>query len=151
MRLSPPIASCLVSAIPTRFYNALIRRGIDQSDLYRRAATAVREPGLRTVLGENADQLDAMVIDLQRQVRQDGGVPAGHGTWRMTAWRMLAQLHRRTDSAWIGQLAREEASLLHVMECRLDHAPSGSEWVLGRQLQRLRAIHLDMCGLRACS
>jgi uncharacterized protein (TIGR02284 family) len=133
-----------------RVYNALIRRGIDQCELYRRAASAVREPGLRTVLDENADQLGAVVADLQAQVRARGGDPAGHGTWRGALRRLLAQLGSRparSDHAWIGCLRREESLLLHDFEWRLDHAPDEAVHVLNRQLPRLQGIHMDMCGL----
>ena len=59
-------------------YNALIRRGIDDRELYRRALSQVREPGLQALLSENLHTLDALIGDLQAQVGAGIGAKGKH-------------------------------------------------------------------------
>lgn len=129
-------------------YNALIRRGIDDRDLYRRALRQVREPGLQALLQENLHTLDALIGDLQGQVRAGGHTPARHGTLAGSVRSALAELsvgmsHDR-DVAWIHRLARNECILLHCFEEQIAHASAESARVLGAQLARLHGIHNDM-------
>lgn len=129
-------------------FNALIRRGIDDRDLYRRALRRVREPGLQALLQENLHTLDALIDDLQVQVRANGQAPARHGTLAGAVRSALAELtvgmsHDR-DVAWIHCLARNECVLLHCFEQQMAHASAESARVLGIQLTRLHGIHNDM-------
>ena len=48
---------------PTSLYNALIRRSIDLRRLYQHVARRVAEPGLRSVLQENAAALELLKPD----------------------------------------------------------------------------------------
>lgn len=129
-------------------YNALIRRGIDDRDLHRRALEQVRDPALQMLLFENLQTLDDVIGELQSQVRADGGTPAEHGTLAgglrsvMAAWSTHFSTHR--DSAWVHCLARYECESLHSFERRLQREAAASTGVLGRHLTRLYGMHKDM-------
>lgn len=131
--------------------NQLIRRSIDLCRLYRRAAQAVGEPGLRAVLEEDAQTFAELVADLQHEVRQAGGEPRTHGSWRATLRcrfvEGMAHAAARRDNAWIHALAQDEAGLLHAFEQAAAGLPEPSAQLLRRQLPRLRGIHLDMHSL----
>jgi uncharacterized protein (TIGR02284 family) len=129
-------------------YNALIRRGIDDRDLYRRALTQVREPGLQALLKENLHTLDVLIGDLQAQVQTQGRVPPRHGTLAGAVRSALADMTTgfasNRDAAWVRRLARNECSLLHLFEEQMAHATDESARVLGVQLSRLHSIHTDI-------
>ncbi len=129
-------------------YNALIRRGIDDRDLYRRALTQVREPGLQALLTENLQTLDVLIGDLQAQVHASGRMPARHGTLTGAVRSALAEVTTgfasNRDAAWVHCLARNECSLLHSFEQQMAHATDESARVLSLQLSRLHGIHRDM-------
>ena len=129
-------------------YNALIRRGIDDRDLYRRALADVREPGLQALLAENLQTLDALIGDLQAQVHAIGRTPARHGTLtgaiRSALAEMVTGLASNRDSAWVHYLARNECALLNSFEQQMAQASDESARVLRVQLSRLHGIHKDM-------
>ncbi|AIF46746.1 PA2169 family four-helix-bundle protein [Dyella japonica] len=129
-------------------YNALIRRGIDDRDLYRRALADVREPGLQALLAENLQTLDALIGDLQAQVHASGRTPARHGTLtgaiRSALAAMVTGLASNRDSAWVHYLARNECALLNSFEQQMAQASGESARVLRVQLSRLYGIHKDM-------
>lgn len=131
--------------------NPLIRRGIDLCRLYRHAAQAVNEPGLRAVLEEDAQVLAAVVAELQREVARAGSEPRTHGSWRAAVRGRLvesmAHASARRDGIWIQALAQDEAALLRAFERVLAELPEASVRGLRRQLPRLRGIHLDMHNL----
>ncbi|MBN8923078.1 MAG: hypothetical protein BGP10_02585 [Rhodanobacter sp. 68-29] len=128
--------------------NPLIRRGIDLCRLYRHAARAVGEPGLRAVLDEDAQSLAVLVAELQHEVGLAGGTPRTHGSWRAALrCRMvdgMAHAATRRDHTWIHALAQDEAGLLRAFEHAIARLPAESARGLRRQLPRLRGIHLDM-------
>lgn len=137
---------------PRSIYDPLIQHSIDLCRLYRRAATAAREPGLRIVLNENAQTLVAVIADLQAQQRIDDQPSSQRGTWRgglRAQWAArLPHSASRTDNDWIRALAHHEARLLHLFErATIATAPADVALVLRRQLPRLHGIHLDMHGL----
>lgn len=127
--------------------NGLIRRSIELRALYCHAAAQVTEPGLRTVLNEEAQSLNLVVTELQEQVRRHEGIPA-------TRRRMLGAVrHRfdasvpRSDDAWIRLLARHEQNLLRSFERVIDRVGASDlemQAELHRQLPRLHSIDLDM-------
>jgi uncharacterized protein (TIGR02284 family) len=132
--------------------NALIRRSIELRALYRHAAAQVSEPGLRTVLNEEAQSLTEVISALQTQLRSHAIAPAtrsrviGNVRQRLDAW--LVRGMPRTDDAWIRLLARNEESLLHAFERVLSRIEPGEMTAtLHRQLPRLQSIHLDMHSL----
>lgn len=129
-------------------YNALIRRGIDDRDLYRRAMAQVREPGLQALLAENLQTLDSLIGDLQAQVHAAGRAPARHGTLagaiRSALAEMATGMASNRDAAWVHWLARNECALLNRFEKQLAHASDESARVLRIQLSRLHGIHKDM-------
>lgn len=129
-------------------YNALIRRGIDDRDLYRRALAQVREPGLQALLAENLHTLDALIGDLQTQVHAGGRSPARHGTLagalRSAMAELTASLSANRDNAWVHCLARNECALLHSFEQQMARATDDSARVLAVQFSRLHSIHRDM-------
>lgn len=129
-------------------YNTLIRRGIDDRDLYRRALSQVREPGLQALLAENLHTLDMLIGDLQAQAQASGQTPARHGTLagaiRSTLAEWTAGVASNRDSAWVRALARNECALLHRFEKQMAHASRESAHALGVQLSRLHSIHRDM-------
>ncbi|HET6553468.1 MAG TPA: PA2169 family four-helix-bundle protein [Dyella sp.] len=129
-------------------YNALIRRGIDDRELYRRALTRVREPGLQALLAENLRTLELLIGDLQVQVHAMGRTPAQHGTLagaiRSALAELTAGMSANRDAAWVHCLARNECSLLQQFEDQMAHASAESARVLGIQLSRLHSIHRDM-------
>lgn len=132
--------------------NALIRRSIELRALYRHAAAQVSEPGLRTVLHEEAQSLSEVINALQAQLRKHAITPA-------TRSRIIGRARRRLDSlllrglprhddAWIRLLARNEENLLLAFERVLNRlAPGDMTATLHRQLPRLQSIHLDMHSL----
>ncbi|MEP6897782.1 MAG: DUF2383 domain-containing protein [Rhodanobacter sp.] len=130
--------------------NDLIRRSIDLRKLYRHAAAAC-EPGLRMVLGENAQTLDLLIADMQAQVVAAGEKPCRRGSHlgvvKQQAAELLVRIAARRDNAWVHALAHHESSLLHAFEDAISAAPAGSALMLRRQLPRLRNIHLDMHNL----
>ncbi len=129
-------------------YNALIRRGIDDRDLYRRALSQVREPGLQALLAENLQTLDRLIGDLQAQERAAGRTPATHrtpaGVVRSVLADMVTGMAANRDSAWVHYLARNECALLNCFEQELAQASGESARVLRVQLSRLHGIHKDM-------
>lgn len=128
--------------------NLLIRRAIDLGRLYRHAARAAGEPGLRAVLDEDAQSLAVLVAELQHEVELAGGKPCTHGSWRAALrCRMvdgMARAATRRDHTWIHALAQDEAALLHAFEHAIARLPAESVRSLRGQLPRLRGIHLDM-------
>ncbi|PWK85906.1 DUF2383 domain-containing protein [Fulvimonas soli] len=131
-------------------YNALIRRSIDLRALHCDAAAQVREPGLRALLGENAQVLAQLVDELQGQVRRRGGEPAQRGKLIGRARRQLAgwlPAALAADEAWIRRLAHDEAALLRAFERGIAAAPADAALELRRLLPRLRDIDLDMRSL----
>ncbi|MFC5743098.1 PA2169 family four-helix-bundle protein [Dyella tabacisoli] len=131
-----------------RLYNTLIRRGIDDRNLYRDAVSQVREPGLRALLSENAQMLDALIGDLQAQVRAGGRTPASHGTLAGSVHRAMTSMRARhsahCDAAWVQGLASHECALLNCIERQIRHASAETVRVLDRQRSRLHGIHHDM-------
>lgn len=136
----------LVSRVP--HYNALIRRGIDDRDLYRRALAQVREPGLQALLAENLQTLDALIGDLQAQAHAAGRTPARHGTLagviRSALAELVTSMAANRDSAWVHYLARNECALLNRFERQMALASDESARMLRVQLSRLHGIHKDM-------
>jgi uncharacterized protein (TIGR02284 family) len=130
--------------------NDLIRRSIDLRRLYRHAAAAC-EPGLRMVLGENAQTLDLLVADLQAQVLATGDKPRLRGSrlgvMKQQAADLLVRVATHRDHAWLQALAHDESALLRDFEDAISESSAGSALVLRRQLPRLRNIHLDMHNL----
>jgi uncharacterized protein (TIGR02284 family) len=137
-----------VSHVRIPRYNALIRRGIDDRELYRRALSQVREPGLQALLSENLHTLDSLIGDLQAQVHASGRTPARHGTLAGAVRSAFAEatmgFSANRDAAWVHCLARNECSLLHHFEQQMAHATDESARVLAVQLSRLHGIHKDM-------
>ncbi len=137
-----------MSQVNRGLYNALIRRGIDDRDLHRRALEQVRDPALQMLLFENLQTLDSLIAELQGQVRADGGHAAEHGTlgggMRFLAATLSTQFATHRDSAWVHCLARYECELLHSFERRLERAPGERNGVLARHLSRLYGMHKDM-------
>lgn len=134
------------SSLPQATYNVLIQRSIDLVALYRRAASAC-EPGLGFILSENAQTLDAMIDELQSQLRASGGIPRQSGTLRGAARRYLGSVSTMTtpcDVAWVRALAGHESELLQAFEKVVAKLPPESALALRRQLPRLNSIHLDM-------
>lgn len=131
--------------------NQLIRRCIDLHRLYRHAAQAVNEPGLRAVLGEDAQALASVVIELQHDVALAGGEARRRGSWRSALrCRLVESMARATaryDHAWIRALAQDEGTLLRAFEHAIAELPEDAARVLRRQLPRLRSVHLDMHNL----
>ena len=133
----------------------LLRRSVELLWLYRRAA-ANCEPGLRLVLEENTQILAALIADLctspltsESRWRQ---VPAiCGGVWRRHAMVGLMHAAGNRDDAWIALVARREAELLHAFERAAQGAPPATAYLLGCQLQRLRALYRDMHCLTAAT
>jgi uncharacterized protein (TIGR02284 family) len=138
------------STLPQSTYNNLIQRSIDLLQLYRHAASSC-EPGLKVVLNENAQTLNAMITDLQNQLSASGGKPRRSGTLRGVLRRHLADSLTRVasqrDVAWIRELSDDESRLLHAFETVVAALPAESALALRRQLPRLTGIHLDMDNL----
>ncbi|MHC1480826.1 PA2169 family four-helix-bundle protein [Frateuria aurantia] len=140
-----------VTCAPNQLINDLIRHGIDDRELYGAAADQVQEPGLRQVLHENCDALEAVVTDMQLQVAAEGHRPPRHGTLRGWVRRQLAGwlARRGGDGVWIHLLARSEAGYRRMFESGLDRMPQDARRVLQRQQGRLRDLADDMCSLSA--
>jgi len=125
----------------------LLRRSIDLRQMYRQAAR-VCEPGLRTVLAENAHTLDLLIVDLHAQACAGSEPSCDQGSWRgsarrqFSAWLIRAQA--RQDRAWLRTLTHQGADLLQVFEDAIGQLPAESARILCRQLPRLHAIHQDM-------
>lgn len=137
--------------LPHATYNTLIQRSIDLRRLYLQAASAC-EPGLKVVLGENAQTLDVMIADLQNQLRACcGASPRENGTMLGALRGHLAitmvKVSARRDEAWIRELASHESELLRAFEKVVAELPAESALALRRQLPRLNGIHLDMDNL----
>jgi hypothetical protein len=131
----------------------LLRRSVGLLWLYRRAA-ANCEPGLRLVLEENAQTLTALIADLRAALPASGSrwkqVPAIlGGTVRRQAVIGLLHVSGDRDGAWLALLARREAALLRAFEHAAQGAPPAMAYLLGCQLQRLRALYRDMHCLTA--
>jgi uncharacterized protein (TIGR02284 family) len=132
--------------------NALIRRSIELRALYCHAATQVSEPGLRTVLDEEAQSLSEVISALQTQLRHHAITPATRsrvtGNVRRHLDALLLRGMPRSDDAWIRVLARNEERLLLAFERVLSRIEPGEmTTTLHRQLPRLQSIHLDMHSL----
>lgn len=126
----------------------LLRCSVELLWLYRRAA-AKCEPGLRLVLEENAQTLAALIADLRAAWPASGScwkqVPAIlGGIVRRQAIIGLLHVSGDRDGAWLALLARREAALLRAFEHAAQTAPPATAYLLGCQLQRLRALYRDM-------
>ncbi|WNL46829.1 PA2169 family four-helix-bundle protein [Dyella sp. BiH032] len=137
-----------MSHLDQTLFNALIRRGIDDRGLHRRALERVRDPALQILLFENLETLDSLIGDLQAQVRADGGTPAERGTLAGSLRTLAADVSTRfaghRDAAWVQCLARHECGLLHSFERRVQRTGRRTEAGLNRQLDRLYGMHRDM-------
>ncbi|WP_225561993.1 DUF2383 domain-containing protein [Rhodanobacter sp. DHB23] len=131
--------------------NQLIRRSVDLCRLYRHAALAVNEPGLRVVLVEEAQALASVIVELQHGMELAGGKPRTNGSWRAALrCRLVGSMARasaRRDHVWIRALAQDESALLQAFEHAIGVLPEEFARCLRRQLPRLRGIHLDMHNL----
>jgi uncharacterized protein (TIGR02284 family) len=141
-----------VSLTPRYLCNGLIRRSIELRALYRHAAAQVSEPGLRTVLDEEAQSLDQVIAELQAQMRHHALEPATRsrltGLVRQRFDALLVRGMPRGDDAWIRLLARKEQRLLKAFERALSRVVLGEmNATLHRQLPRLQSIDLDMHSL----
>jgi uncharacterized protein (TIGR02284 family) len=141
-----------VSLTPQYLCNGLIRRSIELRALYRYAAARVGEPGLRTVLDEEAQSLDHVIAELQAQMRKYALEPATRsrmiGLARHRLDTLLLRGVPRSEDAWIRLLARKERRLLKTFEQALNRvAMSEMNATLHRQLPRLQSIDLDMHSL----
>ncbi len=109
-----------MSLEPRHLCNGLIRRSIELRALYRHAAAQVNEPGLRSVLDEEAQSLNEVIAELQAQMRRSDSTPVtrsrmiGVARRRLDLW--LLRGIPRSDDAWIRLLARHEQSLLRAFE-----------------------------------
>lgn len=141
-----------MSLEPRYMCNGLIRRSIELRALYRHAAAHVNEPGLRTVLDEEAQSLTEVIAELQAQMRKHANAPATRsrviGAARQRFDALLVRGMPRTDDAWIRLLARREQVVLRAFERALNRVALGDMTaVLHRQLPRLQSIDLDMHSL----
>lgn len=130
--------------------NGLIRRSIELRALYCHAATRVTEPGLRTVLDEEAQSLGLVITELQDQIRTHEGAPATRRRMFGTVRYRFDVLMPRSDDDWIRVLARQEQSLLRSFERVIDRMGANDPDMkaeLHRQLPRLHSIDLDMHSL----
>lgn len=148
----PPQEATPVSLTSENLCNALIRRSIELRALYCHAAAEVGEPGLRTVLHEEAQSLSEVIAALQTHMRHHDAAPATRSRMMGTARRRLDALVLRgiprSDDAWIRLLARSEQRLLLAFERGLNRSEPGDMTnALHRQLPRLQSIHLDMHSL----
>lgn len=143
-----PVSRHAVSRHPWR---SMIRRSLHLRAAYRRAATTVDEPGLRSVLLENAELLDQLIAEWRAQGREPVAEQAPKTHWmdavqsRIDAWRWRAI--PRSDVLWIRLLARDEAALLRSFEQALATASTDAAPLLHRQRPRLDALHRDMRSL----
>jgi len=139
-----------VSRVPARLASKLIRRSIELRSMYGLAASQVGEPGLRTVLQENAVTLDQVVSELlaQHQASTHSGKhsPPVSVSHSFAQWWATHAAHHG-DNAWIRQLARREAAFLVAFEQAIVACDGELELVLRRQMPRLRGIDLDMHSL----
>jgi len=128
--------------------NGLIRRSIELRALYRHAATRVSEPGLRTVLDEEAQSLNLVIAELQAQIRHHEGTPATRRRAFGAVRYHFDVLIPHSDDAWIRLLARHEQNLLRSFERVIARVgPNDMRAELHRQLPRLHSIDLDMHSL----
>jgi hypothetical protein len=139
-----------VSPTSQQAWRSMVRRSLRLRSAYRRAAAEVREPGLRSVLAENADLLEQLIDEWRAHCRKaPPTVPAGQwaGALRrgIEAWRWRTMPH--SDAWWIRVLARDEAALLRSFERALALAPHDDAPLLHRQRPRLDALHRDMRSL----
>jgi hypothetical protein len=140
-----------VSPVSRHAWRTLIRRSLRLRAAYRRAAAAVDEPGLRSVLEENAQMLDQLIAEWRAQCRASAEPEGARQRWidmvrhRVDAWRWRAM--PRSDALWIRLLARDEAALLHSFELAQAQASAETAPLLHRQWPRLDAIHRDMRSL----
>nr|WP_255682884.1 DUF2383 domain-containing protein [Dyella sp. 2HG41-7] len=126
----------------------MIRRSIELRALYRHAATQVGEPGLRTVLEEEAQSLSQVIAELQAQMRSHDNAPATRRRVIGAVRYQFDTLIPRNDDAWIRLLAHHEQILLRAFERSLSKlGPGDMTTALRRQLSRLHSIDLDMNSL----
>jgi len=129
----------------------MIRRSLRLRAAYARAVAAVDDPGLRSVLAENAQLLDQLIAEWRVQCREPADATEPKGHWAaalrrgIEAWRWRAT--PRSDVLWIRLLARDEATLLRSFERALAAAGTDTAPLLHRQRPRLDALHRDMCSL----
>jgi uncharacterized protein (TIGR02284 family) len=130
-----------------RSLNALIRRGIDDRDLYRRTAAQVSEPGLRVVIEEMAEAVGTVIAGLQKEVVAAGGTPVRSGSTGGAVLRSLASVRigmaSDSDVTGIRWLEQSESRLLVAFE-KAATDDGCIRAVAARYLPRLRSLHLDM-------
>ena len=148
MKLSATRAQAALSPYAAHaVWRDLIQRSVDLHQLYQKALRTC-EPGLRTVLEDNAQTLDFLIGELEAQASVDGEQAHHPGSWRGTARRQLScwliGAMARQDRAWLRTLAREGADLLQSFEGSIAQLPAEPARVLCRQLPRLRGICQDM-------
>jgi hypothetical protein len=138
--LPPPAAQAV--------WRELTQRSIDLHQLYQRALRT-SEPGLRTVLKDNAQTLELLIRELQAQDSAGDESHRDHRSWRGAARRRLCswrvRMMARQDRAWLLRtLAHQGGDLLESFEASIAQLPAESARVLCRQLPRLRGMRQDM-------
>lgn len=140
-----------MSPVSQHLWRSMIRRSLRLRAAYSRAAAAVDEPGLRSVLLENAQLLDQLIAEWRAQCHEQVHASKPKGHWVVVlkrgieAWRWRAM--PRSDVLWIRLLARDEAALLRSFEQAVAAASTDAAPLLHRQRPRLDALHRDMCSL----
>ncbi|MEO6799610.1 MAG: hypothetical protein ABI178_06715 [Rhodanobacter sp.] len=128
-------------------WRALIQRSVDLRELYQKSLQTC-EPGVRTVLEDNAQTLHILIGELQAHTGSEGGQIRHQGSWRGTARRQfsgwLIGAMARQDRPWLRVLARQGNELLESFEGSIAELPNESARVLCRQLPRLQGICQDM-------
>ena len=124
--------------------NDLVQITHDSHDGYQRSAEDTKDPDLKALFQHLSTQREAMVADLQRLVRQQGGTPKDSGTMLAGAHRLfvdLKSLVTGTDrAAVLKEVERGESEAVRRYENALSQdLPGDVAAVIRRHLETFRS------------
>lgn len=133
--------------------NWLLEGAHDSADSLRQAASLARNPVFRSLFNERAKDRDALIGEIDAEVRSFGGAPAGEGTMLGDAHRVFTQVRdvvaHGSDKAVVEEAARGEAALEQKFQAVVSDVrmPEPARELAGRVLGKLKSEHEEIEGL----
>jgi uncharacterized protein (TIGR02284 family) len=134
--------------------NWLLEGVHDSADGLRQAASLARNPSFQAIFNERASQRDALIGEIEAEVRSFGAEPACEGS-------MIGDIHHAftklrdlvahgSDKAVVEEAARGEALIEQRFEAVAEdaQAPAKARELAGRVVAKLKTDQQQIAGLR---
>lgn len=139
----------------TRALNSLIATTLDSVDGYRKAAEEAGNHQFAEMFRTRANEREALVREMQTQVRALGGNPEDDGTILASAHRAFLGLRdaitgKRDDTAIIAEVERGEDHIKAKFDAAMndDDLTGDARMVVSRAYESVRAGHDQMSALK---